>query len=51
MGTMLFSAERALLPATAGVDRSLLIPSADPEPQTDRAYSRLHVVYGIAGLI
>lgn len=51
VGIMLFSATRALLPATAGGDRSLLISGPDSEPQTDRAYSRLHVVYGIAGLI
>jgi hypothetical protein len=47
---MLFSATRALLPA-AGSDRGLLVSDPDSESQTDRAYSRLHVVYGIAGLI
>jgi hypothetical protein len=51
VGIMLLSATRALLPATGG-DGSVTVLVSDPgsESQTDRAYSRLQIMYGIAGL-
>jgi len=51
VGMMLLSATRALLPATGGDGSgTVLVSDPDLESQTDRAYSRLQVVYGIAGL-
>ena len=51
VGIVIFAATRALLPAMADGDCDLLISAPGREPQGDRAYSRLRVVYGIAGLI